>query len=75
MSDPDDGAFPHVFAEPEALGREDDERGPVLKPAHFLALPEGGIAGDHVRSPMLEMQQDIEGVQVDAGDQHRRDRH
>ena len=58
----------------EAVGREYDDGRSVLKPTHFLALAERRIAGDDIRPAMLEMQQDIEEVQADAGDEHRRDR-
>lgn len=48
-------ARPHLVAQPQARGREHDDRGTVLEPAHLLPFAEAGLARDDVRSAMAEM--------------------
>ena len=56
-------------------GREHDDCRPELEPAHLLALAKGRVASDHVGAGIAEVQQHVQEVQPDAGDEDRRDRH
>ena len=64
-----------AVAQREALGGEDDDGRAVLEPAHLLALGETRAAGDDVGAAIAEVQQHVEEMQADAGDQDGGDRH
>jgi UDP-2,3-diacylglucosamine pyrophosphatase LpxH len=62
-------------AQGKPRGRKNDDGGAVLEPAHLLALGEARVALDAVGSAIAQVQQHVEEVQADAGDQDRGDRH
>src|SRR5215467_16105307 len=69
------GALPHLLMEGKAVGGKDEHGRSMLKPAHFLALPEWRIAGENVVPTVLQAEQNIEKMQANAGDEHRCHRH
>src|SRR6202043_1717819 len=52
---------------------EQDDGRSVLEPAHFLALSKIGAARKGDGPAVLEIESDIEEMQADAGNKHRRD--
>jgi UDP-2,3-diacylglucosamine pyrophosphatase LpxH len=64
-----------ALAQGEACRREHDDRGPVLEPAHLLALAKGRVAGDPVGPPIAKVQQHVEEMEPDARDEDRGHRH
>ncbi len=52
----------------------DDGRS-VLEPSHFLPFAEGGPAGNFGFPAVLHVQQDVQKMQADAGDENRGNRH
>src|SRR5947199_10637302 len=61
------GALPHVLVEGKAVGRKDEHGRSMLKPAHFLALPEWRIAGEDVGPTVVQAEQNIEKMQANTG--------
>ena len=47
----------------------------MLEPAHLLAFAERRIARERLRPGVIEIAEAVEELQLDAGDQDRRDRH
>ena len=74
--------FPHADsfavddsgAQREPPGGKDDDRRPVLEPAHLFALGEMRLARNHIGAAIADVQQDIDEMQADAGDQDGGDR-
>ena len=68
-------ARPDFIAQGESGWREDDDRRSMLKPSQLLALVKGGVARYSIRAAIAKVQQDIDEVEPDAGDQDGRHRH
>jgi len=67
--------FSDAVAQGKPGGREHDDRGAVLEPAHLLAFAKARVALDPVGAAVAKVQQHVEEVQADAGDQDRGHRH
>ena len=68
-----------MVSQHKALGRQHDDGGAVLKPPHFLTFAERRVARDAARPAVLQVQQYVEKMQMDACHQyclhrHQRDR-
>src|SRR6202021_3328966 len=59
----------HILTKLEMVRRQHDDGRSVFEPAEFLALAHAGIAGEHGRTTCVRIEQDIEKMQPDTGDQ------
>src|SRR5262249_26335124 len=69
---PDRFALARVLAQLEARWRDDNDRGAVMEVAELVAFPVRRPAGDAIRSPIFQIERNIDEVQVNARYENRR---